>query len=142
MRAAICQFDKYRFRSTEWAGRFFGAVWNRLEDFGVAISVPDTGRRRWGRVFAARYLPAREIHNPGQYLLAEERQVGDGLVMVQQTALPHHQQMAEAADMVVEGAQLAEDVVGRAGEDEASVDRVLDGHCARVDVAAVARLDA
>src|SRR5436190_4740981 len=50
--------------------------------------------------------------------------------------------MAEAADVVVEGAQLVEDIVGRAGEDQAGVDRVFDGHRARVDVAAVPRLDA
>src|ERR1700736_1499667 len=99
MRAAICQFDKCRFRSTEGAGRFFGAVWNRLEDFGAALASPTRTGRRWGRVFAARYLPAGEILNPGQYLLAEERQVGDGLVMIQQAALAHHQQVREAADM-------------------------------------------
>src|SRR5438046_1107446 len=50
--------------------------------------------------------------------------------------------MPEAADMVIEGAQLVENVIRRAGENEAGVDRVGDSHRARIDVAAVARLDA
>src|SRR5262249_13551628 len=50
--------------------------------------------------------------------------------------------MPETADMVVKGAQLVEHVVRRAGEDEAGVDRVGDSHRARIDIAAVAPLDA
>src|SRR5438132_2262018 len=50
--------------------------------------------------------------------------------------------MPEAADMLVEGAQLVEDVVRRAGENQAGVDRVRHRHRTRIDVAAVAGLDA
>ena len=45
-----------------------------------------------------------KICNPWQHLPAEELQVGDGLLMVQQTALAHHQEVAEAAHMVIKRA--------------------------------------
>ena len=57
-----------------------------------------------------------ELAESGQDLFREQGQVGDGLLVAQQAALAHHQQVAKAADMVVKGAQLVEHVVGRAGE--------------------------
>src|SRR5262249_16302919 len=78
---------------------------------------------------------------PGLNPRPREGNVGDGLVMVQEAALAHHQKMPETADMVVEGAQLAEHVVRRAGKNEAGIDRVGDGHRAGIEIAAVARLN-
>lgn len=43
-----------------------------------------------------------QFRQPRQHLLAEHRQVGDGVGVVEMAALAHHQEVAEAADMVVE----------------------------------------
>src|ERR1041384_2878175 len=52
---------------------------------------------------AARCLScSSQFGQAGEDLAAEHRQVGDGVVVIEKAALPHHQEMPEPADMVVE----------------------------------------
>ena len=56
------------------------------------MSVPS----RW---FATR---SAQFGEAGEDFLREHRQVGDGVVVIEEAALPHHQEVTEAADMAVE----------------------------------------
>src|SRR3954470_19381323 len=99
-----------------------------------------TTRRKIGRIAICRQAYMRlspQLPHPWQYLPAEHCQVGNGVFVADRAALAHHQEVAEAADMGVEGFDLVEHVVGGAGEDEAGVDRVFDGHRAGVEGPAV-----
>ncbi len=44
-----------------------------------------------------------KFRQPRQHLLREQGQVGDGVLVAEVAALAHHQQVAEAADVIVEG---------------------------------------
>src|SRR4029077_14913263 len=83
-----------------------------------------------------------EVPDPWQHLTTEQAEDGNRLLVAQQAALTHHQEVPEAADMIVEGTELVKNVVRRAGEAEAGVDRLGNRHPPRIDGAAVARLDA
>src|SRR5437660_5474674 len=50
---------------------------------------------------ARRAASSSELPNPGQHLPAEQFEVGDSVLVAQKTALAHHQEVPEAADMVV-----------------------------------------
>src|SRR5690242_12400827 len=51
----------------------------------------------------------------------------DGIVVIEMTCLAHEQQVPEAADMVIEGLDLLEDLVRRAVEHRAVGDSAFDG---------------
>src|SRR5262245_52268665 len=49
-----------------------------------------------------------------------------GLLVLEEPCLPHDQEMPEAADVVVHPLDLGEDLIGRAGEHDARLDRLVD----------------
>src|ERR1044071_5790148 len=51
---------------------------------------------------ARRLLCSPQFGQAGEDLAAGHRQVGDGVGVIEKGALPHHQEMPEPADMVVE----------------------------------------
>jgi hypothetical protein len=59
-------------------------------------------------------------------LLRKERDIGDGIFMVQEAALAKHQQMAKAADAVAERLDLIVHVVRRTRKTGAALDQLLD----------------
>ena len=77
----------------------------RYRDRIIPSSVRAPGRPR-----------STERAESGQHRPAEQRQIGHRLLVAQQTALAHHQEVPKAADMVVKGAQLVEYIIRGAGE--------------------------
>jgi len=68
-----------------------------------------------------------QLREAREDFLREHCQVGDGVVVVEEAALPHHQEVAEAADVVVHLLDLPKHLIGRAGEHDAGLDGLVDG---------------
>src|SRR5271166_2428465 len=75
------------------------------------------GRSPWLRI---------EFPQTRHDLLRKERDIGDGIFMVQEAALAKHQQMAKAADAVAERLDLIVYVVRRTRKAGAALDQLLD----------------
>src|ERR1700722_16589508 len=105
--------------------------WRR--SFSTSLDEPLLSRHRGSR-------PTRrtEFLQTRQHLLGEQGDVGDGIGMVEKTALAEHQQIAEAADTVMQRLDLVVHVVGRAGEAGAALNELLDRRCPLVDRIAMA----
>src|SRR5882762_10838175 len=91
---------------------------------------------RCGRVSC--HTRRAELAQTRQHLLGEQGDVGDRVGVVEEAALSKHQQVAEAADAVMERLDLVVHVVGRAGETGAALDQLLDRRGPLVDRIAVA----
>ena len=99
------------------------------------------GNREMGRAARSDAPPSSaEPGDPWQDFLAEHGQVVDRVLMRDVPALCHHEEMAEAADVVVERLHLLEDVVRCAGEGDASLDELVDRRFIYVDLLAVSEL--
>jgi len=72
-----------------------------------------------------------------QDFFREQRDVGDRIGMVEKAALAEHQQVAKAANRLVQRLDLCEDVIGVAGGTGAAVDQLLDRRGRLVDRVAV-----
>src|SRR5216683_1322279 len=79
-----------------------------------------------------------ELAQTRQHLLGEQGDVGNRVGVVEEAALAEHQQVAEAADAVVERLDLVVHIVGRTGETGAALDQLLDRRGPLVDRVAVA----
>jgi hypothetical protein len=64
---------------------------------------------------------------PGIDFAREGLDSAHGLLVLEKPGLSHDQQMSESADVVVHLLDLAEDLIRRAGEHDAGLDRVLHG---------------
>src|SRR4051794_34939043 len=88
-----------------------------------------------------RFGPCRyriELAQTWQDLLGEQGDVGDRVGMIEKTALTEHQEIAEAADAVVQRLDLVVHVIGRPGETGAALDQLLDRCRPLIDRIAVA----
>src|SRR5213079_967050 len=81
----------------------------------------------------ARLLQSRK------YFFCDQGDLVDRFLVRHVSRVAHHEEMAEAADVVDEFRELAGDVVGRSDEHDSRLDEVLDRAVVRVDGLALAR---
>jgi hypothetical protein len=106
-----------------------------LDSFDVKFSGQEPAaarsRRRYCAATAAVFGAASSSRRRG--ITGEQRDVGDGVGMVEKAALAEHQQIAEAADRIVQRLDLLVDVVRIAGKAGAALDQLLDlAHAGRL----------
>lgn len=83
--------------------------------------------------FAIPILRHFDARQPRHDLLGEEAEILARILITKRPALPHDNEVAEPADLLIEPHNLLEDLIRRAREDSTGIDEVLHGALGDID---------